>query len=134
MPMKAPVDPTLRDRMPSEPVTGGISRIILNHEFGEGSPMFAAVAVNPDSESDGLYQFHEGDLFSPGAGNWVFEPNFELPMVTIWGNAFLRRANTFKVLQPPQVWSNPTVTNAGLGGLQAGTIELTPLSFEDSGA
>ncbi|HYM35965.1 MAG TPA: hypothetical protein VET48_11245, partial [Steroidobacteraceae bacterium] len=62
--------------------------------------------------------------------NFVFEPLFELPLVTIWGNAFLRRPNVFNPIQPPQVWSHPTVCQSGIGGLQAGTIDLEPLLSE----
>jgi len=118
-----------QNAVPSQPATGANVRI-RGGEFGEGSPA-GAFQTNPNSGSDGLYAYHEGDLFSPGAGNWVFEPNFELPLITIWGNAFLRMANTFKPLQPPQVFSTPTVVNNGLGGLEAGTVELTALSFEE---
>ena len=123
-----PKAPPLRDRMPSEPVTGANVRI-MQGLFGTGNP---AAAFETDANSrTGLYAYHEGDLFTPGAGNWVFEPQFELPLFTIWGNAFLRKPNTFAPLQPPQVYAQPTVQNNGLGGLEAGSYDTTPLSFTD---
>jgi hypothetical protein len=126
-----PTNPALRNRMPSEQVSGGMSRIRMG-VFGTGSPA-AAFETEGNSDSDGLYQYHEGNLFSPGAGNWVFEPNFELPLITIWGNAFLRVPNTFDPIQPPQIYAQPTVQNNGLGGLEAGQYQLTGLSFEEPG-
>jgi hypothetical protein len=122
----------LRQRVPSEQISGGMSRIRLGL-FGTGVAQFPGAEVTGQFDFEGIYNYHEGDLFSPGAGNWVFEPNFELPLVTIWGNAFLRRPNTFRETQPPQVWSNPTVVQNGIGGLQAGEYELTGLSYEDLG-
>jgi len=123
--------PSLRPRVASEQISGANIRILMG-EFGVGSPVGNMSAyVNPDGYP-GLYFYHEGDLFTPGAQNWVFEPTTELPVVTIWGNAFLRRPNTFNPVQPPQVWSGPNVQNSGIGGLQAGTIELEPLLYEGS--
>jgi hypothetical protein len=119
--------PPLRTRIPSEPVSGANTRILAG-EFGSGSPA-SAFETYGDSGTP-LYQFHEGDLFTPGAGNWVFEPNFELPLVTIWGNAFLRKPNTFNPIQPPQVYANATVQMNGIGGLEAGSFDTTPLSYE----
>jgi hypothetical protein len=116
--------PELRTRIPSEGVTGGIVRIITGL-FGTGDTRGVA-QVNPNASTP-IYRYHEGDVFLPGTGNWVFEPGFELPMQTIWGNAFLRKPNTFNPLQVPQLYSNPTVVNNGLGGLQAGIMQLEPL-------
>jgi hypothetical protein len=117
--------PALRNRMPSEQIAGGNISIRLG-AFGSGSPENPYAFVNPNAAA-GIYNYHEGDIFLPGAENFVFEPNFELPLVAIWGNAFLRTPNTFKPLQPPQIYANATVTTAGLGGLQAGQVELEPL-------
>lgn len=117
----------LRKRTPSQPITGGNVRIAQG-DFGNGMPTaYAFVDVNPFANAAGLYSYHEGDLFTPGAQNFVFEPNFETPLQTVWGRGFIRNPNTFKPLQPPQVWAHPHVTTDGLGGLQAGTIELQPL-------
>lgn len=104
---------------------------IMNGLFGSAYPAdnsSAQVATRPTKTY--LYGFHEGDLFTPGTQNYVFEYPFEYPLQTIWGNAFLRRANTFDPEQPPQVYSNPNVQINGLGGLQAGTIVLAPLDTE----
>lgn len=74
-----------------------------------------------------LYHYHEGDLFTPGTQNYVFDYPFELPMMTIWGNAFLRQPNTFNPLQPPQMMSQPNVMLNGIGGLVAGQMAFQPL-------
>lgn len=123
--------PKTRERIPSETVSGANVRIRLGL-FGTGTPISGSEAVGGAGNFEGIYSYHEGDLFTPGAQNWVFEPNFELPLVTIWGKAFLRTPNTFDPLQNPQVMSYPNVVNNGIGGLQAGQVELEPLLFEGS--
>lgn len=109
----------LRARHVSQPMDTG--------EFGNPNPVMAEVAQTMARPSASLYSYHAGDIFLPGADRWVFEPNFELPLVTIWGNAFIRNPNTFSPIQPPQVWSHPNVMNNGIGGLQAGELSLEPL-------
>lgn len=122
----------LRKRKPSEQISGANSRIRLG-VFGEGSPTpYAFLDVDPNGAA-GIYHYHEGDLFTPGSGNFVFEPNFELPLQTLWGNAFLRKPNTFNPIQPPQIWSQPNVVQNGIGGLQAGQMELQPLLTGENG-
>lgn len=117
--------PMLRKRIPSEQVSGGNIRIRMGL-FGTGSPEGAFAEVDPSAAAS-IYNYHEGDLFTPGAQNFVFEPNFELPLITIWGNAFLRTPNTFNPIQPQQVYSPANVVNNGLGGLLAGDLELQAL-------
>lgn len=121
--------PALRSRMPSEQVAGAATRILLG-DFGIGSPTYAFAEVDP--RSAGVYHYHEGDLFAPGAGNWVFESIWELnPIQAIWGNAFLvAKATPFKPLQTPQVMTQPRLFNNGIGGLQAGQIDFEPLLTE----
>ena len=116
---------TLRKRVPSQAVSGANTRIRMG-TFGVGGPAYAFADVDPTASS-ALYHYHEGDLFTPGAGNFVFEPNFELPLQTIWGRGFIRNPNTFNVYQPPQVWSPAHVKTNGLGGLIAGQVALQPL-------
>jgi hypothetical protein len=114
----------LRKRKPSEQVSGSNVRI-RSGEFGSGSP---AYAFETDGRpSAGIYSYHEGDLFSPGSGNWVFEPNFELPLITVWGKGFIRNPNTFNPYQMPQIWSQPRVVQNGLGGPIAGDVMLQGL-------
>jgi hypothetical protein len=115
----------LRKRQPAQQVSGANIRIRYG-EFGVGSPIGAFAEVDPNAAAS-IYSYHEGDLFTPGAQNFVFEPNFELPIITIWGNAFLRRANTFNPIQPQQVYAHQNVTNNGMGGLLAGDLELQGL-------
>jgi hypothetical protein len=122
-------NPFLRKRVAvTNVVTGG------NRGFQQQSPQGSPISGDQLVGGLGttpLYQYHEGDLFTPGTGNWVFELNLELPMVTIWGNAFLRTPNTFNPYQPPPLIMQPTVVQAGIGGLQAGGIQFTPLQVDE---
>lgn len=121
--------PSLRPRVnpnTGKNTTGALTRI-MNGLFGTGAPML------PDVENlPGGYSYHEGDIFTPGAMNYVFEPNTELPLQTIWGFGFLVPSQNFNPLQPPQVYSPNTVVNNGIGGLVAGTIYGQPLSEQVS--
>lgn len=118
--------PSLRKRIPAQPVVSGAQVRILTGEFGNGSP-FAGVAQVDPRASSAIYNYHEGDVFLPGTGNYVFESIYELPLVTIWGNAFLRRPNTFNPLQGPQVFAQSTLTPNGIGGVVPGDMELQGL-------
>lgn len=78
------------------------------------------------------YLFHEADIFTPGAYNWVFETKVEDPVVSVWGagggnQGMIRKANTFKIHQAPQVYVNQTWATIGLGGIQAGQMLGQPL-------
>jgi hypothetical protein len=117
-----------RKRYPSETVAPGLMRI-MQGVFGVGSPstQLSSPAEVGGNAAKGIYHYHEGDIFEPGTGNWVFEPAYETPLMTIWGHAFLRQPNTFKPLQPPQIYSNPNVVVSGIGGLVAGTMAFQPL-------
>lgn len=114
-----------RKRIASEQMTGANMRIRMG-VFGTGNPLADLQEVNPFDVAS-IYAYHEGDLFTPGAQNFVFEPQFELPLQTIWGFAFIRNPNTFSPLQHPQVWSPPNVQNNGIGGLEAGYLQFQPL-------
>lgn len=117
----------LRTRTPSEAVSGANVRIQYGDVFGgANSPSAEFAEVDPRSFTS-LYAYHPGDIFLPGSESWVFEPQFELPLITLWGNAFSRRPNTFNPIQPPQVWSQPNVQTNGIGGLQAGDLDLEGL-------
>lgn len=107
--------------------TGGLTRIFQGI-FGIGSPAPDTSSPAAVVHSGTPYMFYEGDLFEPGTGNWVFEPFQDLPLMTIWGNGFLRVPNTFNPTQPPQVMSSPTLTPNGIGGLVAGQVAFQPLS------
>ena len=120
-----------RKRVPSEIVVGGMTRI---GEFGYGSPLDGDLQETI-VQQPGLYHFHEGDLFTPGAGNYVFESPFETPIQPIWGsgaNGGMQFPNQPPApTQPPQVFSNPTITTKGVGGLIPGGIVFQPLADED---
>jgi hypothetical protein len=123
----------LRKRI-AQPVTGAQIRI-SNGIFGRGMPNAPTAEVDSSSHTGGLYNYHEGDLFYPGAQSFVFEPGFEAPVKSIWGGGggnqgFLIAGDgnsRFSPLQPPQVYSEATVQTDGIGGLQAGQIALQPL-------
>jgi hypothetical protein len=84
------------------------------------------------SGMDSVYTYFEGDVFTNGALHYVYEPRFErTPIVTMWGQGFLRTPNTFLAFQPPQVWSNPNVVTNGIGGIVAGQMALQPLETEE---
>jgi len=120
-------------RVPSgrDSQTGALARI-AGGLFGSANPAAyssSAEVVTPGPKS--LYHFHEGDVFTPGTENYVFEYPFEFPLQTIWGGAFLRRPNVFNPQQPSQVQSNPNVVTNGIGGLVAGQIATQPLESEE---
>lgn len=113
-------------------VIGGFSRI-MDGVFGAGRPSAIGGSSSPsqvggDTRAEGgFYRLHEGATFLPGTGNWVFDPYYEGPLTTIWGNAFLRTPNTFKPIPstPPAVY--PLMVPIGIGGIVAGQIALQPL-------
>jgi len=110
----------------SNVVPGAFTRI-MNGLFGVSAPQDNSSAQVRIGGPRNFYNFHEGDLFTPGTQNYALEYPFELPVVTLWGNAFLRKPNTFSPIQHPQVYSNPTVRINGIGGLVAGQIAFQPL-------
>jgi hypothetical protein len=86
----------------------------------------APVALAPGHGAS-VYAYHQGDLFFPGTGNYVFDYPWELPMNTIWGHGFLTTVNKFNPYQPPQLYSQANVLLNGIGGLVAGSMALQPL-------
>lgn len=144
--------PSLRTRIPSESVvlnptdgtvdtplpasvppqrniqTGAFSRL-MSGLFGSAQPPSSSQSaqVALPNQRNGFYAFHEGDQFTAGAPSFAFEYPNELPMLTIWGRAFLRKPNTFLPFQPPQVISEANITINGIGGLQAGQFVLQGL-------
>jgi len=117
------------DSRPRGGIIGGMQRIAAGL-FGVSTPR-AQLSSQVAQPKKALYHYHEGDLFTPGSQNYVFEPPFELPLNTVWGHAFLRAPNTFSVLQPAPVSYIPTGTYFavpnGIGGLVAGQMALQPL-------
>ena len=111
---------------------------ILQGAFGIGSPVYNSSAqVDPRTQAPALYAFHEGELFTPGTGNFVYETNFELPVKTLRGGGGANQGTPYPINRwpvgfVPQVWSNPTVMIYGLGGLQAGAFVQQPLLDDES--
>lgn len=128
-PASGTIDTPLPARVPPQPTfqSGGFSRL-MNGLFGTAQPPSSsqsAQVMTPPRK--GFYHFHEGDQFTAGAPSFAFEYPNELPMLTIWGRAFLRKPNTFLPYQPPQVISEANVFTSGIGGLQAGQFVLQGL-------
>jgi len=118
---------SLRKRVASEPVvtTTGLAAI-LQGAFGTATPeSVSSSQVGPLLTEDmgGIYHFHEGDLFTPGTGNWVKDPDHDTALMTLWGHGFLCRANAFRPEQPPQVYIPVTVPLAAQAGIVVGTWE-----------
>jgi hypothetical protein len=127
--------PALRPRIPAYGHTGGISRIIAG-VFGSGTPQPQVGAASPNP----VYAYHEGDIFRPGTENFVFESLLELPLTAWWGaGSGIRQGTPYPVNAWPvfaseiPTVSRPTVTRAGLGGLQAGAFVQQPLLDRFSG-
>lgn len=114
-------------------LVGGVSRI-LQGVFGVASlrnPTSGLVnqqVHQVGSKPGGPYQFHETALFTPGTGNWAFNPSNDSPVNTAWGHAFLRLPNGFNPIQSPQVYTAAASTMNGIGGQVAGQLINQPLS------
>lgn len=117
--------------MPIRDVLVSGMRAIGSGLFGIASPnlqLSAPQMVQGDTpQESGLYGFREGPIFTPGAMNYVLQPFQETPVQPIWGHGFLRNPAAWNMLQPPQVYSSPTVVVNGMGGPVAGFFELQPL-------
>jgi hypothetical protein len=122
--------PALRKRI-SSMFTGPIA----NQNARGGSPASGYLAI-PFPDLTPAADYHEGDLFTPGTGNWVFESPFEDPIVTVWGNGYIHGSpgGAFNPLsQEPQYIATPRVFKDGMGGQFAGQMILQPL-IEQGGA
>lgn len=137
MPGAALTPPVNRD---TNPQRLGVFASLFEGLFGRGNPNpdlnrdslaaagFTAGANQPGMGQKPFYRYYEGDLFTPGTQNFVFEPTTELtPLTTIWGNAFLSRPNAFRFTSPPQVYADYQKYLNGIGGLVAGQFALQPL-------
>jgi hypothetical protein len=98
---------------------------IIHGAFGYGSPAFAFGDVVPPPAQGGVATFREAYLFTPGAMNWAYIPGMELPAESMRGVPIA--ANLFSPVAS-QVYVYHSVVDNGLGGLQHGVLELTPLS------
>lgn len=116
--------PALRKRTASQPVVGGLVTVLYG---ALGIPTPESMLSSQVQGNGAAFHFHEGDVFTPGTGNWALDPPHETPLNTIWGHAFLRTPNTFRTLQPPQVYVSPAAMQNGIGGLVAGQVISQPL-------
>lgn len=126
-------NPLCRPRHPSQLMitVGGLMRVAAG-AFGLGNPRYGLAMQEVGSARDregGPYNFFEGDLFTPGTGNWVMDPSHETPLFTDWGRAFLRRPNSIMAFQEPQVFANQMAPLFGIGGQIPGQLITQPLSM-----
>jgi len=120
--------PETRPRFAAERMVGAMLRIVRG-AMGVGFDYTPA----PPTENQHVYHFHEGDLFNPGTGNYVFEPVWELPIHPFWGDGGVPyKPNRFSPLQPPTPYVPHYTTTQGLGGLQAGQLYAQPLVSMDN--
>lgn len=130
-----PVDPT------AKPTTFNVFKSVFAGLFGGANPNLdiardqqSVAQGQPFKKRQPFYQYHMGDLFTPGTQNFVFEPTTELtPLTTIWGNAFLSKPNAWPVTQPSQQWAPYNKYVNGIGGLIAGQYALQPLASIQTG-
>lgn len=115
---------------PPAPETSGIARI-LQGVFGIGAPTSRSSDPNEviNFKPGPLYHMHEGDIFEPGTGNWVLDPAFDGPLMTVWGNGD-GYPKVWGVTSEPAVIALPTYVTNGLGGTQSGQLALQPLVEE----
>lgn len=106
---------------------------ITRGAMGVGDPSFAFGDVVPDTPRRGVGYHRETFLFTPGAENWAYLPANEVPVQAPRGIPIA--ANLFNPFGGPQIYiANQALRTNGLGGLQAGTFDLTPLSMDEEGA
>lgn len=88
----------------------------------------------------GFYHLHPGYVFLPGAGNAVFEPTFQLPIIQLIGSGIyagpapglVHQRPLLMVTQNPQVAIGQAVPVAGIGGVIAGQWINQPLNVPDT--
>lgn len=79
-----------------------------------------------------LYKFIETRVPSPGAYNYAFLMQKELPLLRCVG-AGVPAYSRIRPLQPPQFQQQLRIALAGYGGIVAGTIGGTPLTLDPLG-
>lgn len=123
--------PRVAAHAPHESESSGAQSRINAGVFGQGVLRLPFID-NPGSP----YLYHEGDLFTPGAMNFVPEAQTELPVQNIWGHGMM--ALNPQMFDPRQQMGGPSwvyapaTTPAGLGGLQTGGIQFQPLEVGSS--
>jgi hypothetical protein len=90
-------------------------------------------ATRPRSQIvPGLYHYHSGDVFLPGAGNAAFEPAFQLPVIQLIGYGIYAGPAPSPIQRAPQIYVSHAATVAGLGGVIAGQFVTQPLNVPDT--
>ncbi len=80
----------------------------------------------------GLYNYHSGDVFLPGAGNAAFEPAFALPVIQLIGYGIYAGKAPNPLQRAPQIFVSHAARVAGLGGVISGQFVTQPLNVPDT--
>ena len=129
----ARTNPAYRQRYPQNVVTPGLAQIQAG-VWGVPSPAQAEF-IQQLSAIQGFYRFHEGDIFLPGPPAFAMDPSHDGPLMTVWGHAFLVRANAFRPIAYGQVaYTAPVQPLIGVGGLISGQLVTQPLTVREGGS
>jgi hypothetical protein len=79
----------------------------------------------------GLYHYHSGEVFLPGAGNAAFEPRFAYPVVNVFGRGIIA-GNPPSTRQSAQVYVTQATRVSGIGGVLVGQMIHQPLNVPDT--
>jgi len=75
----------------------------------------------------GLYQYHQGSVFYPGAESEVLEMRFSKPLNALLGTCVACSVGPpHPVAGRAQIYVNPAIVEAGIGGIPA----VQPLRFQ----
>lgn len=112
-------------------ITPGLSQITAA-DMALIDPISAEVTEQM-SAIQGFYRFHQGDIFLPGPAAFAMDPSHDTPLHTVWGHAFLVRANAFRPLAIGQIaFSAPVQPLVGVGGPIAGQMAFQPLTVRQA--
>lgn len=80
----------------------------------------------------GLYHYHSGDVFLPGAGNAAFEPAFQLPVIQLIGYGIYAGSAPNPLQRTPQIYVSHAARINGLGGVISGQFVTQPLNVPET--
>ena len=75
---------------------------------------------------DAMYQYGQTPFPHPGTGNFAYLAKFTNPAFNFYGIDILARGY-FRPTQPRPLQANASITQSGIGGLQAGQLVHQPL-------
>lgn len=121
------------------PIQGGVQRVtpglsqITGGIWGTPDPLQADV-IEQMSAVMGVYQYHQGDIFLPGPAAFALDPSHDTPLTTVWGHAFLVRANAFRPFSAAGFIGQtlPVQPLVGVGGPISGQMAFQPLQVRQA--